>query len=72
MFTCVYVERDNLIKVEPSKFLRREGADVHSDVYISIAQAVFGGSIKAHGVYDDLVLTVSMSTVLLRLLCVKH
>ena len=41
--------------------MRRDGADVHSDVHISIAQAVFGGTVKAPSVYDDVELKVSSS-----------
>lgn len=49
-----------LLQVEKSSIFRREGADVHSDVSISVAQAVLGGQITAHGIYSDIQLTVSI------------
>ena len=51
-----------MFQVEPSRYLRRDGADVHSDVHISIAQAVFGGTIKTPSVYDDLEIKASSFT----------
>ncbi|CAD7013872.1 unnamed protein product [Ceratitis capitata] len=40
-------------RVEPSKYFKREGADVHTEAAISIAQAVLGGTIRVQGVYED-------------------
>lgn len=40
---------------------RREGADVHSDVTISLSQAILGGSLKTDGIYEDLQLNVTES-----------
>ena len=45
-------------KVEKSKVFRREGADVHSEVPISMAQAVLGGTVKVEGIYEDINLKV--------------
>ncbi|XP_054738032.1 protein tumorous imaginal discs, mitochondrial isoform X1 [Anastrepha obliqua] len=40
-------------RVEPSKYFKREGADVHTEAAISLSQAVFGGTIRVQGVYED-------------------
>lgn len=45
--------------MEKSAYFRREGADVHTDADISLAQAVLGGTIRAQGVYEDQVIQVS-------------
>jgi len=39
--------------------MRRDGADIHSDITISLSQALLGGTIRVPGVNDDLVFTVS-------------
>ncbi|KAK3740757.1 hypothetical protein RRG08_048999, partial [Elysia crispata] len=49
-------------KVAKSRIFRREGADVHSDVAISMSQAVLGGSIKVPGIYDDILLSIPAGT----------
>ncbi|XP_062845559.1 dnaJ heat shock protein family (Hsp40) member A3b [Trichomycterus rosablanca] len=38
-------------RVQRSPLFRRDGADIHSDVMISVAQAVLGGSARAQGLY---------------------
>ena len=43
---------------------RREGADVHSDVTISVSQALLGGSLRIRGIHEALVLNVSPVVVL--------
>ena len=48
-------------QVDKSRQFRREGADVHSDVHISLSQAVLGGTIKIPGIYEDILLNVSRS-----------
>ncbi|XP_076685568.1 dnaJ homolog l(2)tid, mitochondrial isoform X2 [Andrena cerasifolii] len=40
-------------RVEKSKYFRRDGADIHTDAEISLAQAVLGGTIRIEGVYED-------------------
>ena len=40
-------------KVKPSDVFRRDKEDVHSDVPISISQAILGGTIKIKGIYED-------------------
>jgi len=38
--------------------MRRDGADIHSDVIISLSQALLGGTIRVPGINDDVVFTV--------------
>ncbi|KAK3604566.1 hypothetical protein CHS0354_026256 [Potamilus streckersoni] len=45
-------------RVAKSKIFRREGADVHSDVTISLTQAVLGGTIKIPGIYENILLNI--------------
>ncbi|XP_076446224.1 dnaJ homolog l(2)tid, mitochondrial-like isoform X2 [Babylonia areolata] len=51
-----------LFKVAKSKMFRREGADVHSDVTITLSQAVLGGTIRIPGIYGDFLLTIPPGT----------
>lgn len=41
------------IRVQQSPYFRQQGADVHTDADISLAQAVLGGTIRVQGVYED-------------------
>lgn len=50
------------IRVTPSSKFERSGADIHSEVPISLAQAVFGGTIIVPGVSGDLRLKVKPGT----------
>lgn len=50
-------------RVAKSDYFRRDGADIHTDAIVSLSQAVLGGTIKVQGVYEDLVLKVSISRV---------
>nr|XP_033818633.1 dnaJ homolog subfamily A member 3, mitochondrial isoform X2 [Geotrypetes seraphini] len=45
-------------RVQRSPIYRREGADIHSDLQISIAQAVLGGTARAQGLYDTINITI--------------
>ena len=47
-------------QVSKSRIFRREGADIHSDVTISLAQAILGGTKRIPGIYDDIVFVVSI------------
>lgn len=40
-------------RVKKSAYFRREGADVHTDVKLSVSQAAKGGTIRFKGVYRD-------------------
>ncbi|CAL8090870.1 unnamed protein product [Calicophoron daubneyi] len=46
------------VRVERSRTFRREGADVHSDVTISLAQAALGGKVKIPGIYDTILVSI--------------
>lgn len=49
-------------KVTRSDYFRREGADVHTDVTISLSQAVLGGSTRIQGIYEDLTIKIPAGT----------
>ncbi|XP_067944803.1 protein tumorous imaginal discs, mitochondrial-like isoform X2 [Watersipora subatra] len=49
-------------RVEKSNIFRREGADVHSDVSISISQAVLGGQLTTPGIYHDIQVKIPPGT----------
>ena len=49
-------------QVEKSREFRREGADIHSDVRVSLAQAVLGGTIRIPGIYEEILINVSDAT----------
>lgn len=51
-----------VFRVEKSSYFRREGADVHTDAEISIAQAILGGTIRVQGVYEDHVVQIMPGT----------
>ncbi|EMP40845.1 DnaJ like protein subfamily A member 3 [Chelonia mydas] len=45
-------------RVQKSPVFRRDGADVHSDLFISIAQAVLGGTARTQGLYETINITI--------------
>ncbi|XP_061425734.1 dnaJ homolog subfamily A member 3, mitochondrial isoform X1 [Lethenteron reissneri] len=45
-------------RVQKSATFRREGADVHSDLHISVAQALLGGTARVQGLYDSFTITI--------------
>lgn len=45
-------------RVAPSPIFRRQGADVHSDVTISITQAILGDIIKVPGIQNEITLKI--------------
>jgi len=51
-----------ILRVAPSDYFRREGADVHSDVKISVAQSVLGGSIRVRGIYENMDIDIPAGT----------
>ena len=48
--------------VAPSDYFKRQGADVHTDAKISLAQAALGGAIRIQGVYEDLNVQIPKGT----------
>lgn len=49
-------------RVDKSKYFRREGADVHTDAFISLSQSILGGTIRVQGVYDDQTIQIMPGT----------
>lgn len=47
------------MQVQKSPVYRREGINIHSDVFISVAQAILGGTAKAQGLYEPISIVVS-------------
>lgn len=47
------------VQVQKSPLFRRDGADIHSDLFISVAQALLGGTARTQGLYETLNLSVS-------------
>ncbi|XP_069502921.1 dnaJ homolog subfamily A member 3, mitochondrial isoform X2 [Ambystoma mexicanum] len=45
-------------RVQKSPIFRREGADIHSDLFLSIAQAILGGTARAQGLYETINVTI--------------
>ncbi|XP_068191955.1 dnaJ heat shock protein family (Hsp40) member A3a isoform X2 [Antennarius striatus] len=45
-------------RVQKSPVFRRDGADIHSDLFISVAQAILGGTAKSQGLYETLNLSI--------------
>ncbi|KAF4092597.1 hypothetical protein AMELA_G00022750 [Ameiurus melas] len=45
-------------RVQKSPVFRRDGADLHSDVQISLAQAILGGTVRAQGLYETVNLSI--------------
>ncbi|KAL4658145.1 hypothetical protein GN956_G2925 [Arapaima gigas] len=41
-------------RVQRSPVFRRDGADIHSDVLISVAQAILGGTARVQGLYESI------------------
>lgn len=47
------------VQVQRSPVFRRNGVDIHSDILISIAQAILGGTATAQGLYETISIVVS-------------
>ena len=45
-------------RVKANEKFRRDKEDIHSEVNLSIVQAILGGSIKVSGIYEDHILQV--------------
>ncbi|KAM3863901.1 dnaJ heat shock protein family (Hsp40) member A3a [Diretmus argenteus] len=45
-------------RVQKSPVFRRDGADIHSDLLISVAQAILGGTARTQGLYETLNLSI--------------
>jgi len=53
------------VQVEKSRTFRREGADIHSDVVVSLSQAILGGTIRIPGIAEHILLNVSVASCLI-------
>lgn len=49
-------------RIAKSDYYRRDGADIHTDVDVSIAQSLLGGTVLVHGIYEDINLKVPSGT----------
>ncbi|TNM97401.1 hypothetical protein fugu_015557 [Takifugu bimaculatus] len=45
-------------RVQKSPVFRRDGADIHSDLHVSVAQAILGGTARTQGLYESLNLSI--------------
>lgn len=45
-------------QVQGSPVFRRNGIDIHSDVLISVAQAILGGTATGQGLYETISIVV--------------
>uniref|UniRef100_A0A3Q3Q9K0 DnaJ homolog subfamily A member 3, mitochondrial n=1 Tax=Monopterus albus TaxID=43700 RepID=A0A3Q3Q9K0_MONAL len=45
-------------RVQKSPVFRRDGADIHSDLHVSVAQAILGGTARTQGLYETLNLSI--------------
>lgn len=48
-------------QVQKSPVFRRDGADIHSDLHVSVAQAILGGTARTQGLYESLNLSVRLT-----------
>ena len=48
--------------MQKSPVFRRDGADIHSDLFISIAQAILGGTARTQGLYETINVTIPPGT----------
>ncbi|ODM89514.1 hypothetical protein Ocin01_17166 [Orchesella cincta] len=49
-------------RVDKSDYFRRDGADIHTEAPMSISQAVFGGSTRVQGIYENLTVEIPPGT----------
>ncbi|XP_077130738.1 dnaJ homolog subfamily A member 3, mitochondrial isoform X2 [Ranitomeya variabilis] len=49
-------------RVQKSPIFRRTGADIHSDLHVSIAQAILGGTSRAQGLYETINVAIPPGT----------
>uniref|UniRef100_A0A665VEA8 DnaJ homolog subfamily A member 3, mitochondrial n=1 Tax=Echeneis naucrates TaxID=173247 RepID=A0A665VEA8_ECHNA len=45
-------------RVQKSPMFRRDGADIHSDLHVSVAQAILGGTARTQGLYETLNISI--------------
>lgn len=50
------------VKVKAHPFFKRDGADVHTELFISIADAVLGSEVKVRTLYGDIRMKIDAGT----------
>uniref|UniRef100_A0A3Q3K796 DnaJ homolog subfamily A member 3, mitochondrial n=1 Tax=Monopterus albus TaxID=43700 RepID=A0A3Q3K796_MONAL len=61
---CMSVGQKEILitfRVQSSPVFRRSGADIHSDVFISVAQAILGGTATTQGLYESISIMIPPS-----------
>ena len=50
------------VKVKPHAYFKREGSNIHTELYLSIAQAVLGAEMKVKTLYGDVTIKLPAGT----------
>lgn len=50
------------VKVKPHPYFKRDGSDIHTDLFISIADAVLGSEVKVQTLYGDIRMKIDAGT----------
>ena len=50
------------IKVKPHPYFKRDGSDIHTDLYVSVAQAVLGADVNLKTLYGDIKMKIDPGT----------
>jgi len=50
------------VKVKPHPYFKRDGSDIHTELFISIADAVLGSEVKVKTLYGDIRMKVDPRT----------
>ena len=50
------------VKVRNHAYFKREGSNIHTDLYLNISQAVLGGEVAVKTLYGDVIIKISPGT----------
>jgi molecular chaperone DnaJ len=50
------------VKVKPHGYFRREGSDIHTELFLTISQAVLGAELSVKTLYGDVSMKVTPGT----------
>lgn len=50
------------LKVKPHNYFKRDGSDIHTDLFVSISQAVLGGEVNVKTLYGDVKMKIDPGT----------
>lgn len=50
------------VKVKPHPYFKRDGSDIHTELFISIADAVLGSEVKVKTLYGDIRMKIDAGT----------